>query len=64
MNDIPQADRKDGGPAIHFASVSKSFGSSAVLNNISFPVAAGAAFVILGRSGTARASSSNSFAGF
>jgi phospholipid/cholesterol/gamma-HCH transport system ATP-binding protein len=45
---------KDEGPAIRFASVSKSFGSRAVLKDVSFSVAPGATFVLLGRSGTGK----------
>jgi phospholipid/cholesterol/gamma-HCH transport system ATP-binding protein len=38
-------------PAISFREVSRSFGSRAVLNNVSFEVAPGEAFCLLGRSG-------------
>jgi phospholipid/cholesterol/gamma-HCH transport system ATP-binding protein len=38
-------------PAIAFREVSRSFGGRAVLNNVSFEVAPGEAFCILGRSG-------------
>ena len=38
-------------PAIAFREVSRSFGGRAVLNNVSFEVAAGEAFCLLGRSG-------------
>jgi phospholipid/cholesterol/gamma-HCH transport system ATP-binding protein len=41
-------------PAIVVQSVSKSFGERAVLKDISFSVAAGATFVLLGRSGTGK----------
>lgn len=54
MSDAPQAGPKDGGPAICFASVSKSFGARTVLKDVSFSVAAGATFVLLGRSGTGK----------
>jgi phospholipid/cholesterol/gamma-HCH transport system ATP-binding protein len=40
--------------AIGFDSVSKSFGSRTVLKDVSFSVAAGTAFVLLGRSGTGK----------
>ncbi len=40
--------------ALQFASVSKAFGSRAVLKNVSFSVATGTAFVLLGRSGTGK----------
>lgn len=50
MSDAPPTGR----PAIGFVSVSKSFGSRTVLNNVSFSVAAGATFVLLGRSGTGK----------
>jgi len=41
----------DGPPAIAFREVSRSFGGRAVLNNVSFEVAPGEAFCLLGRSG-------------
>ena len=41
-------------PAIEFISVSKSFGARAVLKDVSFSIAAGTAFVLLGRSGTGK----------
>ncbi len=40
--------------AIKFKGVSKSFGSRSVLTDVSFSVAAGSAFVLLGRSGTGK----------
>jgi phospholipid/cholesterol/gamma-HCH transport system ATP-binding protein len=40
-----------GTPAIAFREVSRSFGGRAVLNNVSFEVAPGEAFCLLGRSG-------------
>lgn len=43
-----------GPPAIQFNAVSKSFGSRAVLKDISFSIAEGTAFVLLGRSGTGK----------
>lgn len=46
--------KKNDQSAIRFDSVSKSFGSRTVLKNISLSVAAGTAFVILGRSGTGK----------
>jgi phospholipid/cholesterol/gamma-HCH transport system ATP-binding protein len=42
------------GDAIRFESVSKSFGPRTVLRDVSFSVAAGTAFVLLGRSGTGK----------
>jgi phospholipid/cholesterol/gamma-HCH transport system ATP-binding protein len=42
------------GMAIEFGAVSKSFGPRAVLKEISFGIAAGTAFVLLGRSGTGK----------
>jgi phospholipid/cholesterol/gamma-HCH transport system ATP-binding protein len=41
-------------PAIAFREVSRSFGGRAVLNNVSFEVAPGEAFCLLGRSGTGK----------
>lgn len=40
--------------AIEFAGVSKSFGKRVVLQEVSFSIAAGSAFVLLGRSGTGK----------
>ena len=40
--------------AIAFNSVSKSFGKRTVLKDVSFSIAAGTAFVLLGRSGTGK----------
>jgi len=40
--------------AIEFAGVSKAFGKRAVLREVSFSIAAGSAFVLLGRSGTGK----------
>lgn len=40
--------------AIEFGAVSKSFGPRAVLKEVSFTIAAGTAFVLLGRSGTGK----------
>lgn len=54
MSAAPQPDRKDGNRAICFDSVSMSFGSRAVLKDISFSVATGTTFVLLGRSGTGK----------
>ena len=54
MSDAAGPDRKDASPAIRFDSVSKSFGSRAVLKDVSFSVAAGTTFVLLGRSGTGK----------
>ena len=44
----------DNAAAVQFNSVSKSFGSRSVLTDVSFTVAAGSAFVLLGRSGTGK----------
>jgi phospholipid/cholesterol/gamma-HCH transport system ATP-binding protein len=44
----------DSKPAIRFESVSMSFGSRAVLKDISFSIDPGTAFVLLGRSGTGK----------
>ena len=44
----------NGQSAIAFDSVSKSFGKRTVLKEVSFKVAAGTAFVLLGRSGTGK----------
>jgi phospholipid/cholesterol/gamma-HCH transport system ATP-binding protein len=41
-------------PAIAFREVSRSFGDRAVLNNVSFEVAPGEVFCLLGRSGTGK----------
>jgi len=41
-------------PAIAFREVSRSFGDRAVLNNVSFDVASGEVFCLLGRSGTGK----------
>ena len=46
--------RRDNQCAIRFESVSKSFGSRTVLKDVSLSVAAGTAFVLLGRSGTGK----------
>ncbi len=54
MSGHPQAGPMDGHCAVGFDSVSKSFGSRTVLKDISFSVAAGTTFVLLGRSGTGK----------
>jgi len=54
MSARPPADQKDGTRAVGFDSVSKSFGSRTVLKDISFSVAPGTTFVLLGRSGTGK----------
>ena len=54
MSGHPPADQKDDTRAIGFDSVSKSFGSRTVLKDISFSVAPGTTFVLLGRSGTGK----------
>ena len=54
MSDDPQVGQKNGKCAIGFDSVSKSFGSRTVLKDVSFSVAAGTTFVLLGRSGTGK----------
>ena len=50
MSDSPQPDRQ----LIEFKSVSKSFGTRAVLKDVTFSIAAGTAFVLLGRSGSGK----------
>ena len=50
MSDSPQPDRQ----LIEFKSVSKSFGTRAVLKDVTFSIAAGSAFVLLGRSGSGK----------
>ena len=54
MSEGPQVGRKEGRCAIAFNSVSKSFAARTVLEDVSFSVAAGSAFVLLGRSGTGK----------
>jgi phospholipid/cholesterol/gamma-HCH transport system ATP-binding protein len=54
MSEDPQVGGKDGLCAVGFQAVSKSFGSRAVLKDVSFSVAAGTTFVLLGRSGTGK----------
>jgi phospholipid/cholesterol/gamma-HCH transport system ATP-binding protein len=54
VSDALQTGRSDAGRAIAFDSVSKSFGPRTVLRNVSFTVAEGSAFVLLGRSGTGK----------
>ena len=54
MSDHSQEGQKNGKVAIALASVSKSFGPRTVLQDVSFTVAAGTAFVLLGRSGTGK----------
>jgi phospholipid/cholesterol/gamma-HCH transport system ATP-binding protein len=54
MSEHPQAGQKNGKCAVGFNSVSKSFASRTVLNDVSFSVAAGTTFVLLGRSGTGK----------
>lgn len=46
--------RSAGTPAVRLEHVSKSFGSRRVLDDVTFEVAAGCGFVILGRSGTGK----------
>lgn len=43
-----------GAPAVRLTNVSKSFGTRKVLNDVSFDVADGSGFIILGRSGTGK----------
>jgi phospholipid/cholesterol/gamma-HCH transport system ATP-binding protein len=50
----PTAPARAGTPAVRLEHVSKSFGSRRVLNDVTFDVAAGCGFVILGRSGTGK----------
>jgi phospholipid/cholesterol/gamma-HCH transport system ATP-binding protein len=54
MSKSPQVGCQNGQCAIGFDSVSKSFGARAVLKDVSLSVAAGTAFVLLGRSGTGK----------
>ena len=54
MSEDPQVGGKDGLCAVGFQAVSKSFGSRAVLKDVSFSVAAGTTFVLLGRSGAGK----------
>lgn len=54
MSEEPQVGQKDGKWAVGFNSVSKSFGSRNVLEDVSFSVATGTTFVLLGRSGTGK----------
>ena len=42
------------GPAVRLDGVSKTFGTRTVLDNVSFDVAVGSGFIILGRSGTGK----------
>ena len=50
MSDSAQADRQ----LIEFKGVSKSFGTRAILKDITFSIAPGTAFVLLGRSGSGK----------
>jgi len=54
MSEHPPVGQQDGKCAIAFDSVSKSFGSRAVLKDVSFSVPVGTTFVLLGRSGTGK----------
>ena len=54
MSGVSRAGQAPAEYAIGFDSVSKSFGSRVVLKAVSFSVAAGTAFVLLGRSGTGK----------
>jgi phospholipid/cholesterol/gamma-HCH transport system ATP-binding protein len=54
MSEALQVSQQDGRCAIGFDAVSKSFGSRTVLKDVSFSVAAGTTFVLLGRSGTGK----------
>jgi phospholipid/cholesterol/gamma-HCH transport system ATP-binding protein len=49
-----EAQPGQGTPAVRLDHVTKAFGSRRVLNDVSFDVAAGSGFVILGRSGTGK----------
>jgi phospholipid/cholesterol/gamma-HCH transport system ATP-binding protein len=53
MTDIARAARRDT-PAVRLDHVTRSFGDKVVLDDISFDVAQGCGFVILGRSGTGK----------
>jgi phospholipid/cholesterol/gamma-HCH transport system ATP-binding protein len=50
----PQASRPAGTAAVRLEHVSKAFGSRKVLDDVTFDVAAGCGFVIMGRSGTGK----------
>ena len=54
MSGVELQGPRDNQCAIRFESVSKSFGSRTVLKDVSLSVAAGTAFVLLGRSGTGK----------
>ncbi len=54
MTEELEAGRKSGKCAIEFASVSKAFGSRVVLKDVSFSVAEGTTYVLLGRSGAGK----------
>jgi phospholipid/cholesterol/gamma-HCH transport system ATP-binding protein len=50
----PQRDPREGSAAIRFDRVSKRFGALVVLDRVSFEIASGTAFCLLGRSGTGK----------
>ena len=50
----PQAAAEAGTPVVRLDGVSKTFGTRAVLDEVSFDVAGGSGFIILGRSGTGK----------
>jgi phospholipid/cholesterol/gamma-HCH transport system ATP-binding protein len=54
MSDAPPTGIRDGKAAVDFISVTKSFGPKEVLKDVSFSVAPGKTFVLLGRSGTGK----------
>jgi len=54
MTGTSEAAGPAGGPAVRLEGVTKTFGSRRVLDDVSFEVPAGSAFIILGRSGTGK----------
>ena len=50
----PEEDRRAGTPAVRLDRVTKAFGTSRVLDDVSFDVQPGCGFVLLGRSGTGK----------
>ena len=54
MTGTSEAAGPAGGPAVRLEGVTKTFGTRRVLDDVSFEVPAGSAFIILGRSGTGK----------
>jgi phospholipid/cholesterol/gamma-HCH transport system ATP-binding protein len=52
--EAPRRARSEAAPAVRLEGVTKAFGSRRVLDDVTFEVAAGSGFVILGRSGTGK----------